>query len=181
MNRPVFALSAAIFAAAAANAQEPGRFELRLEEKDGARMAAVINLLDGGSAVAVGGATLDLLGDRDAQKTAKRLQAQTGIDIDGAVEGVSGEAPAQSRKILVHRMDYDEAENVASASPEERAYRPHQRKGRGVPDDMSLREDGVRRIIYVKGAGATEAAKFIDDIQGLEDDEKAAMKEAVGL
>lgn len=174
-------LSAAALTATAAGAQSAGSFELRFEARDGARMAAVVNLRNGGSAVAVGRETLDLLSDKDAQKTIQRLHAQSEIEIDGAIEGAPAEATGETREILIHRMDYDEADNVAPKGAEERVYRPHRKSAGDSLGDMSLEQDAVRRIVYVKGAGEAEAAKFIDDLDGLEDDEKSAMKEAVGL
>jgi hypothetical protein len=101
-------------------------------------------------------------------------------------------------------MDYDEGEETgANDKREVRIVKRHQHEdddsgadesgdlfsmeldsddeadSNGVGDgDRSVQE---RRILFIKGAGAKTAAKFIDKIDGLEADEKAAMKESVGL
>lgn len=149
------------------------KFELRLDEQNGERVVAVIDLATGASVVAAGGETLDLLADKDAGKALARLKGEPDLDLRSMESRIG---------VTVHKMDYDEDQSLEFAGRRRRITDASGRNaGALAPGDTALEEDGVRRIIYIRGAGPAEALKFIDDIEGLEFDERRAMKEAVGL
>lgn len=171
----LIAVCAALGLSVAAGASA-ARFELRLDQKDGERLVAVVNLASGGGAVAAGRDRLDLLSDRDAQKTLARLRGEPDIE---------GEQRAERGGIVVHKMDYDESAGPEADLNERRVRRGDRSAGRGgdgIPaGGEDRKQDAERRIIYIRGADAAEAVKFIDDIAGLDDDERAAIKSAAGL
>lgn len=149
------------------------KFELRLDERDGERVVAVVNLATGASVVVAGAATLDLLDDKSAEKALARLKGEPDLDFRSG-DGRIG--------ITVHKMDYDEDQRPEVERGERRIAVANGRNASAIaPGDTALDEDGVRRIIYIRGAGSAEALKFIEDIEGLEFDERRAMKEAAGL
>ena len=149
------------------------KFELRLDERNGERVVAVIDLATGTSVVAAGGETLDLLADKDAGKALARLRGEPDLDFRSMESRIG---------VTVHKMDYDEDPVFAVDRGERRIAGGGGRNASAfAPGDTALEEDSVRRIIYIRGAGSAEALKFIDDIEGLEFDERRAMKEAVGL
>jgi hypothetical protein len=194
MKTVLTAAAALVFLAGAAAADE-GPYELRLDQKNGERTIAVSNAVSGAFAVAAGGKRLDLLSSKDAEAALKRLKNGPDLDID-----LGGEK--DERKIVIHKMDFDDGDGDAAddseveddSNPEVRILKRHQRDDDDVsPDDglsddlFSMQIDGdddavlERRIMLIKGAGARTAATFIDKIDGLEADEKAAMKDAAGL
>lgn len=189
----LFLLAAAsICASGAAAAAEP-EFELRLDQKDGARTAAVENSRTGAFAVAAGAEELDLLKGAAAKAAMARLRVRPDIDIDLGDDDADASG---KRKIVIHKMDYDEDEAGDDEKREVRVIKRHRRKGDddasiGVEietdahPDQALSDDGgrvdKRRVILIRGADAEEAASFIDQIDGLDQSEKAAMKEAVGI
>ncbi len=189
----LFLLAAAsICASGAAAASEP-EFELRLDQKNGARTVAVENSKTGAFAVAAGAEELDLLDGGAAKAAMARLRARPDIDIDLGDDGADASG---KRKIVIHKMDYDEDEAGDEEKREVRVVKRHQRKSdddagidieveTGADFDQDLSDDDARveerRVILIRGAGAEKAASFIGKIDGLDDDEKAAMKEAVGI
>lgn len=189
----LFLLAAAsICVSGGAVASEP-EFELRLDQKNGARTVAIENSKSGAFAVAAGAKELDLLEGDAATAAMARLRARPDIDIDLRDEDADASG---KRKIVIHKMDYDEDEADDEEKREVRVIKRHRREGdddaeidieaetdAGLDQDLSD-DDGrteERRVILIKGAGAEKAASFIDKIDGLDAAEKAAMKEAVGI
>ncbi len=170
-----------------------GAYELRLDQKNGDRTIAVSNVASGALAVAAGGKRLDLLTPENAAAALKRLKNGSDLDIRPDDDG-------DKRKIVIHKMGFDDGEETGENDNREiRILKRPQREDDDSKSDtdsddlfsMELDSDDEaasgdeaiqeRRILFIKGAGAKTAAKFIDKIDGLEADEKAAMKEAVGL
>lgn len=183
------------FCAASAAAAPPG-FDLRFDQTGGARLVSVANARTGAFVAAAGGGSLDLLEGDAAQIALDRLNTLLDLDLGG--DEANGERDASGkRKIIVHKMDYDEDQSGDSASPETRIITRQKNGGDGqyafdLNDDsgeagtvhLSAAPDACgadRRLIYINGADAAAAAKFIDKIAGLEPAERAAMKRAVGL
>ncbi|MEK7264628.1 MAG: hypothetical protein AAB227_00890 [Pseudomonadota bacterium] len=182
---------------AGAAAASDATYELRLDQKNGERTISVANDLNGAFAVAAGREALDLLEGEEADAALKRLRA--GPEIDFHHEDADPEHDASGkRKIVIHKMDYDEDETGDSEKREVRIIKRREidvqsGDGEGVEDgleaeddmDLDLADDtgsmSERRIISINAAGKAAATKFIDRIKGLDDAEKAAMKEAVGL
>jgi hypothetical protein len=180
-------------ALAGAAAASDATFDLRLDQKDGERTISVANERTGAFAVAAGHEELDLLEGDGAEAAFKRLKASPDIDIDlrGADDGKEFDGSGK-RKIVIHKMDYDEDETGDAERREVRIVKRHQRDADAedeidnedeieidLPgDDASTTE---RRVILINAADAKSAVKFIDRIKGLDDAERAAMKESVGL
>ena len=147
------------------------------------------------SAVAAGGAALDLIEGDAAQKAFRKLNAFPDLDLGG--DEIDAERDASGkRKIIVHKMDYEEDQSGDSETTEARIVkRPERKSDDGFAFDLDDDSDetdavhlsrspdsgGDRRIIYINGADADAANRFIDKISGLEPAERAAMKRAVGL
>lgn len=200
--KAVLTAAASVLCLIGAAAADKGSFELRLDQTNGERTIAVSNLASGAVAVAAGGKRLDLLSARDADAAIKRLKQGPDLGIERRKDsnGDSSDDRAE-RKIIIHKMDYDDGDKPgATDNREVRILKRHQREtdsaddgadDEGSDDLFSMELDGddeggddavrERRILFINGAGAVSAAKFIDKIDGLEADEKAAMKEAVGL
>lgn len=186
-------------ALAGAAAASEATFDLRLDQENGNRTISVANDRNGAFAVAAGREELDLLKGADADAAFKRLRAKPDIDIDFHGKDADPEHDAAGkRKIIIHKMDYDEDETGDGEKSELRIIKRHRRDAQsgddaGVEDDLDAEDDmdldlpddsgsmTERRIIYINAADKSAAAKFIDRIKGLDDNEKAAMKEAVGL
>lgn len=196
MRIVVLAAVSSLALAFPAAASEP-TFELRLDQENGQRIISVANEKNGAYAVAAGGEDLRVLEGSQAEAAFKRPRATpgAGLDFHDADREHDGSG---KRKIVVHKMDYDEDQSGDDDTREVRIIKRRENatmpgeEGEiedeadaaddidlDLPDgDGSLRE---RRILYVNAADETAAAKFIDRIKGLDDNEKAAMKEAVGL
>jgi hypothetical protein len=197
--KPLLTAAAGTLCLLTAAAADEGAYELRLDQKNGERTIAVSNAATGAFVVAAGGKSLDLLSSKEAEAAINRLKNGPDLDIELGDD-------KDDRKIIIHKMDYDDGDETDKDDKREvRILKRHQRDdasadedrdGAGEDesdslfsmeldgdDDASDGEDGVkeRRILFIKGAGEKTAAKFIDRIDGLEADEKAAMKEAVGL
>ncbi len=180
----------------AAGAMDAPNFELMLDDRNGEKTFAVRNAATGAFAIAEGGDDLQLLSGEEAKSAFAVIDAQNDIDInldgDKAARNAKGK-----RKIVIHKMDYEEDENDIRADKEVRIVT---RRENGKDDDREIiietgddsdrdmvilngdADDGEkRRVIRIMGADPGEAAKFIDDENGLDADEKAAMKAAVGL
>jgi len=191
-----FATVSMLAMAAPALASEP-TFELRLDQSNGQRTVAVANEKSGAYAVAAGGEDLSVLEGSQAEEAFKRLRAMPGADIDfhDADREHDGKG---NRKIVVHKMDYDEDSWGDDDTREVRIIK--RRKSDPMPGeeieiedeadaaddiDLDLPDDGSssseRRLLYINAADEKAAVKFIDRIKGLDDSEKSAMKEAVGL
>ncbi|NWG92207.1 MAG: hypothetical protein HXY21_06815 [Parvularculaceae bacterium] len=171
---------------AAAETGEPGpRFDLREERAGGVTTIAVLNRATGAFAVASGQADLDLLAGDAAMEALRTILGGDALD----------RAPSdRSRGIVVHKMDYDEDKSDPLSENEVRLVRRHARDdldegelpgGGGFAPDGGhlLAEDGesARRDIRILGTDRREALKFIDAAEGLDADEKAAMKAAIGV
>ena len=198
MKLVMLAAISSLALASGAGASEP-TFDLRLDQENGARTIAVANDRNGAFVVAAGREELDLLDGAEADAAYKRLRAEPDLDIDFHDEDAGSEHDATGkRKIIVHKMDYDEDETGADEKREVRVIKRHKRAVQsgddaGLEDELAAGDDieldladddgstAERRIIYIKAADAGAAVKFIDGLKGLEDSEKAAMKEAVGL
>ncbi|OFX01004.1 MAG: hypothetical protein A3E78_15420 [Alphaproteobacteria bacterium RIFCSPHIGHO2_12_FULL_63_12] len=185
--------------AGAAVAAPEATFDLRLDQRNGERAISVANDKTGAYAVAAGGAALDLLEGDEAKAAFERLRARPDIDIDLDGDEADPERDAKGkRKIIIHKMDYDEAETVGGDQREVRIIKRTTRDAEPADDagaedapeaeddlEIDLLDDGdastARRVIFITDADKNSAAKFIDKIKGLDDAEKAAMKEAVGL
>ena len=180
--------------AAAADA----KFDLRFDQESGQRTISVANSLNGAFAVAAGREDLDLLKGADAEVAFKRLRARPDVDIEFDDRDADREHDAAGkRKIVIHKMDYDEDDSGDDEKREVRIIRRHRpdadasgdaslEGGPETDDEMEFeladgRSPTERRVIYINAADRPAAAKFIDRIKGLDDAEKAAMKEAVGL
>lgn len=189
----LFLLAAAsMCASGTAVASEP-EFELRLDQKNGERTVAVENSKTGAFAVAAGAEELNLLEGGAAKAAMARLRSRPDIDIDLGDDDADASG---KRKIVIHKMDYDEDDAGDEEKREVRVIKRHHRKGDDDAEinieveadaeiDHDLSDDDLRveerRVILIKGAGAEKTASFIDKIDGLDDDEKAAMKETVGI
>ena len=186
-------IALAISCPAAAKTAEPEpRFDLRQESKDGATMIAVLNRATGAFAIASGEGDLDLLDGEAATKALKTILADENSDL-GPADLRSEAAPVRkSRGIVVHKMDYEEDSRDPLAENEARVVKRHARDFEdadeflgGVssePDgEQLLADDDARRDVRIFGADRRETAKFIDAADGLDADEKAAMKAAVGV
>lgn len=192
--------AASLLALAGAAAAAPeATFDLRLDQKNGERAISVANDHTGAFAVAAGGAELDLLEGDEAKAAFERLRARPDIDIDLEGDAADPERDAQGkRKIVIHKMDYDEAETVGDETREVRIIKRAPRDAKSADDagaedapdeegdlEIDILDDSepstARRVIFITAADKTAAAKFIDKIKGLDEAEKSAMKEAVGL
>jgi hypothetical protein len=89
-------------------------------------------------------------------------------------------------------MDYEEDSRDPLAENEARVVKRHARDfedadkflggaSSGPDGEQLLSDDDARREVRIFGADRQETAKFIDAADGLDADEKAAMKAAVGL
>ncbi len=196
MKRLLLAAVPSLFLARAAAASE-ATFDLRLDQKDGERAVLVENGLTGAYAVAAGGKDLVLLEADAAKAEFERLSQQPDIDFKGEDADHEHDASGK-RKIIVHKMHYDEDDAGDDDKREVRIIKRHKGKSDGaddveieteidLEDDFDVEfpdddfDDKERRIILVNEADATAAIRFIDRINGLDDAEKAAMKAAVGL
>lgn len=191
----------AVYPAAAMAADGP--YELRLRAVNGERTVAVINGVTGGYAIATGGEDLDLLSPDDAKPALEALIETPAFDApperDAAIDPRTGK-----RRVVVHKMDFEDGGGVEGSAQSEadRGARILRRIGPGADrrteepqsgaddlrgsqeDEFALDDDAVeedRRMVLIRGADAARAEKFIDDTDGMAEDEKRAMKEAVGL
>lgn len=193
MRRFAAFLASAAFLSAPALA---AGFDLRLDEADGLKTVAVTNAATGAFAIASGAGALDLLEGEAAKSAFDSLSAREDIDIrlDGDDADFDLEHDAEGkRRIIIHKMDYDEDMSGAEESREVRITKRRKTErdaGGSILDQERVIETEIdegsngakrRRAIRIIGADAAEAAKFVDDIDGLEAGEKAAMKAAVGL
>jgi hypothetical protein len=193
MKRLLTAAASALVLASADAASQPA-YDIRLDSKDGQTAVSVVNNRTGAFAVAAGGEQLDLLAGDDAKAAFERLKTQP--DIDMHKEHSDGEHG--KRKIIVHKMDYEEDDAGDEEKREVRVIKRHKNKADKADDveiettidieddlDIELTDDSSekneRRIILINAADGKAAAKFIDGVKGLDNDEKAAMKAAVGL
>lgn len=169
-------------------------YELRLNEVNGRTTLAISVPATGAFAIAAGAQDLLVLDDGEAKAAFDRL---TRTD-NPQGESTEPSGAEEARKIVIHKMDYDE--DVAG-NGESREIRVVQRFIRSDDDDEIIDEtprkdesgairvkkeedfgrDGRRRFIRVFGADASEAVEFIDGARGLNEAEKAAMRKAVGL
>jgi hypothetical protein len=177
---------------AAETAEPEPHFDLRQESKDGATMIAVLNRATGAFAIASGEGDLDLLDGEAATKAFKTTFA--GESSDQGTPNLGGKAAPgrRSRGIVVHKMDYEEDSRDPLAENEARVVKRRARDyedadkflggaSSGPDGEQLLSDDDARREVRIFGADRRETAKFIDAADGLDADEKAAMKAAVGL
>lgn len=177
-----------------AAAAGPTSYELRLNEIGGRTTLAISVPATGTYAIAAGAEDLHVLEDAEAKAAFDRLTRTDNPHGESAELGGAEE----TRKIVIHKMDYDE--DIAG-SEESHEVRVVQRISRSYDDDEIFAEtprmdesgsiwvekekdtgrEGRRRFIRVFGADADEAAGFIDGARGLNAAEKAAMKNTVGL
>lgn len=195
--KPSLIVAASLFCLASAAAAAEPAFNLRLEQKDGDRKVAVSNAATGAFAVAAGGKELDLLAGDDARAVLKRLNAEPDLEIEPGEDDPFAHAEDGKRKIIVHKMDYDEDETGDEEKREIRIVKRHHRKSGDDAADIDIENEGdddvhiavhsdgpsrsERRVIVITGADAGAAVKFIDQIEGLDAREKQSMKSAVGL
>ncbi len=194
MKLRLIAAASALTLASAAAASPPA-YDLRLDSQDGQTTVSVANSRSGAFAVATGAGELDLLEGDTAKAAFERLRNQPEIDFHG--EGADADHDGK-RKIIVHKMDYDEDDTGDEEKREVRIIKRHKNKADKADDvefetaieieddlDIELTDDGSgkneRRIILINVADAKAATKFIDGIKGLDNAEKAEMKAAVGL
>ncbi len=168
-------------------------FDLSLDEANGERTVVVARPNGGAFSVAIGGKDLTVLTGEDADR-ARALLKKVGTPGDEAAD----DGALRKKKIVIHKMSVDDESADAPAEGggevEVRILRKSQsgpREESGLPDSDTLltdpqpkdpeRTDMRQRVLRLIGADAAEAIKFIDDTQGLDAGEKAAMKAAVGL
>lgn len=190
----LFTAAASALTLASAAAASPPAYDLRFDRQDGQTTVSVANNQTGAFAVAAGAGELDILAGDDAKAAFERLKTQPEIDMHKEhSDGDHGK-----RKIIVHKMDYDEDDTGDEEKREVRIIKRHKNKADKADDveletaieieddlEVELMDDGSgkneRRIILINAADAKAAAKFIDGIKGLDNAEKSEMKAAVGL
>lgn len=169
-----------------------GSFDLSLEAANGERIFVVARSVDGAFAVATGGEDLKIVKGEDADRARASLAKMGGEDFDDfAVDDHGGE---KKKKIVIHKMEIDE-DGDGAAGDEETVVRVIKKKHSARREETLIEEDAEklitgddeadnaveRRVIRLKGADEARAIKFIDEIKGLDEGEKAEMKAAVGL
>jgi hypothetical protein len=155
-------------------------------------MVAVLSRATGAFAIASGEGDLDLLDGEAATKALKTIFADESSDLRPADLRNEAAPGRRSRGIVVHKMDYEEDSRDPLAENEARVVKRHARDfedadeflggASSEPDgEQLLADDDVRREVRILGADRRETEEFIDAADGLDADEKAAMKAAVGL
>ncbi len=184
----------AAFSTASGPAFAAGDFTLVIEEKDGIQTLAVSEVKSGALAVAIGSDDLKIVDGAAAQTIVARLLLADACDAGFA----GGENPDVKPRVVIHKMDYDEdpthvgAERETRIAPRDRFETDGEisglnRSGKNVAGEtedaalISGRGTNRMRITRITGANDAEASRFIDDAAGLDADEKAALKEALGL
>lgn len=159
-------------------------FDLRLDETQGGRVAALSVIGSDLFVVAAGREDLAILASEEAAAALSLLKKNE----DFAVLLGGGDAAAPTRnaatgaRIVVHKMDY--AEDLAN-DPDSRELRVVSGAGRNQdsasgPDDTAT-PGPASRVIRIFGADEPAALRFIEALEGLDADEKAEMREAIGL
>lgn len=198
MMRAVFLAAASLLGFAGGAAAASAGYELRLDEIDGQRTVAVSDPATGAFAIAAGMSDLRVLEGEEAKAAFDRLTKAGDIEHEGGEAGDERDAKGK-RKIVIHKMDFDEDAAGEEKSREVRVIRRHQRASNEDRDvviephgddedgdqrfemDKDAGGEGSRRVIRIYGADADDALEFIDSAKGLDAAEKAAMKAAVGL
>ncbi len=158
-------------------------FELRLDETQGARVAAISVIGSELFVVAAGRDDLAILGPDDAAAALRLLKKNEdfALLLGG---GVAAPAPsaATGARIVVHKMDYEEDLANDPRGRELRVVRGASRKADRAPGlDETAAAGGAVRVIRIFGADVPAALRFIDALEGLDADEKAEMRAAIGL
>lgn len=184
--RVIFLALAMSCPAAAEDLELEPRFDLRQESAGGVTIIAVLNRATGAFSIASGEGDLDLLEGDAARQAFKMIFGGENLDQEPSDPG-DHRAPGRSgRGIVVHKMDYEEDDGDPLFENEVRVIKRHARdfgEQDEFPGDAAFEpdRDDARREIKLLGTDRREAANFIDEADGLDADEKAAMKEAAGV
>lgn len=158
-------------------------FELRLDETAGMRVAAITVAGSDRSVVAAGRDDLAILAPEEAAAALGRLRSNEDLAaLLGGADAPPAPVAATVARIIVHKMDYEE--DLAN-DPRGGELRVGKREGRtaiAAPGlDEAAAAAGASRIIRIFGADEPATLRFIDALEGLDADEKAEMRAAVGL
>lgn len=166
-------------------------FDLSLDETNGERVVVVARAGGGVFAVAAGGEDLTVLTGEAADRARAGLAKMDAIRAEDLAGEDSGDGnKAKKKKIIIHKMNVDEAEEIGDEKRVVRVIRKTagERGEETQFEDIEEpllhgdKDDAVeRRVIRMKGADEARAVKFIDETKGLTEGEKAEMKAAVGL
>jgi hypothetical protein len=183
-------LVCAVFAVLAPTAGFAAAFDVSLDDINGQRVLVVARSGGGAAGVASGGEDLTVLRGEAADRAIASLTEVEATKLGGAEENGAAKGKARKRKIVIHKMDFDEDESGGSEK-EVRIIRKTDGQRReeallsGDEDFLIEGEPAAnaveRRIIRLKGVDESRAIKFIDETPGLDVGERAEMKKAAGL
>jgi hypothetical protein len=163
-------------------------FELRLDEAQGARVAAISVIGSDLFVVAAGRDDLAILEPDDAAAALSLLKKNEdfALLLGGAVTPSAPSAATTDAetgaRIVVHKMDYEEDLSNDPSGRELRVVSGASRKADPAPGlDETAAAGGASRVIRIFGADEPAALRFIDALEGLDADEKAEMRAAIGL
>lgn len=159
-------------------------FDLRLDETQGERVAALSAVGSDLFVVAAGREDLAILAPDEATVALGLLKKNE--DFTVLLGGGDAVAPtrnaATGARIVVHKMDY--AEDLAN-DQDSRELRvvsgaSRQQYPASGPDETGA-PGPASRVIRIFGADEPAALRFIDALEGLDADERAEMRAAIGL